>query len=251
VDVGLEANAEMEIDFKIWDYDRGKTWERPYDLAVFYGTGDVGVTTSTTGIDIDPNGYSVSLFRTMPNSEPVWNDILNDVIQSTGNIEFEGELCRDLNVFCDPCGIQDCGLAATEHDVELADVMWNCAVDGESSRTICIEYGEQAVVSYDVQCISVYDALADIIGMYFDEGLIDGLGIRRSLVAKLEAAEKKRDRGQCWASGNILTAFQNEVEAQCGQHIDTIICEDLLTKADQIRSYCTPSNPSKFTGGGE
>lgn len=51
------------------------------------------------------------------------------------------------------------------------------------------------------------------------EGYIDNGGIVRSLLAKLDAAQKAANRGQAGVAINTLQAFIHELDAQSGKHI--------------------------------
>jgi len=59
-------------------------------------------------------------------------------------------------------------------------------------------------------------------------------GIERSLIAKLEACQKKLDEGQYKTAMNILNAFINHVEAQSGKHIPDDLAEDLIDRAREL-----------------
>jgi len=76
------------------------------------------------------------------------------------------------------------------------------------------------------------DDLKDIIKDAINEGSFKNKGIAQSLVAKLEACQRKIDEGQYKTAMNILNAFKNHVQAQSGKHIPEDLAEELLTQAD-------------------
>jgi len=62
-------------------------------------------------------------------------------------------------------------------------------------------------------------ALRDYVNHAAEAGHIDNSGIVKSLLAKLDAAQKAYDKENINAAVNALEAFVNAVEAQTGKHI--------------------------------
>jgi len=85
-------------------------------------TGDLDVTTATTGSDPDPDGYTVTVDKTT-----------NQAVGSNGRVTFSG-------------------LAAGGHTVELSGVASNCSVSGGASRTVTVPSGGTVTVAYSVSC---------------------------------------------------------------------------------------------------
>lgn len=71
-------------------------------------------------------------------------------------------------------------------------------------------------------------------------GHIDNAGIAKSLLAKLDAAQKALDRGQPAVAANILRAFVQAVEAQSGKHIEEHHAEHLIAHVEHIISALNP-----------
>jgi hypothetical protein len=70
-----------------------------------------------------------------------------------------------------------------------------------------------------------------------DEVTEQGLpaGIERSLLAKLEGAQRKRDNGHTEGACGSLGAYINEVKAQNGKKLETAYAEALITDAMAVR----------------
>jgi hypothetical protein len=83
------------------------------------------VTATTTGSNPDPDGYTVTLDGTD-----------HHAIAATGSVSFTN-------------------VTAGNHTVTLFDVVGNCTVSGDASRTVTIASGETATVSYAVSCVPV------------------------------------------------------------------------------------------------
>jgi hypothetical protein len=84
----------------------------------------VQVTTPTTGIEIDPNGYTVTVDGGTP--QPI-------VVNGTASIT---------------------RLDAGSHTVVLSDVAANCAVTGSASRSVSIATGQTVPVIFGVTCLT-------------------------------------------------------------------------------------------------
>jgi|GEM_PF-1793942 len=69
------------------------------------------------------------------------------------------------------------------------------------------------------------------------EDKIDNQGIVRSLIAKLDVAQKLIDDGKIDQAKNILEAFINEVQAQSGKHITPDAAGLLIESAEYILSH--------------
>jgi hypothetical protein len=73
-------------------------------------------------------------------------------------------------------------------------------------------------------------ALRTCVEHAIDHGHIDNQGVGRSLLAKLDSAQRSVDRSQPAVAINQLEAFIHELDAQAGQHIAT-------EHADHMRSH--------------
>lgn len=67
-----------------------------------------------------------------------------------------------------------------------------------------------------------------------DQGYIDNAGVTRSLLAKLDAAQKAADHGQPSVAINNLEAFIHELEAQSGKHIAPEHADHMRTHAQDV-----------------
>ena len=85
-------------------------------------TGDLNVTTSTTGSNLDPDGYTVTLDGTDSRS-----------ISNNGSVTYTG-------------------LSAGSHSVTLSGAAANCTVSGGTSRTVTVSAGATASTSFAVSC---------------------------------------------------------------------------------------------------
>ncbi|HYL56915.1 MAG TPA: hypothetical protein VEU73_15190 [Gemmatimonadales bacterium] len=85
-------------------------------------TGNLTVSTSTTGSNIDPDGYTVTV-----------DGGASQAIGANGSVTFSG-------------------LAAGSHSVALSGVAGNCTVSGGSSRTVNVPAGGTATTSFAISC---------------------------------------------------------------------------------------------------
>jgi uncharacterized protein YjdB len=91
-------------------------------IMVVVPTGDLQVLASTSGEDLDPDGYIVTV-----------DDTHIQPIAVTGTVTFAD-------------------LAAGEHAVELTGVAANCAVTGDNPRTVNVPFAGTAQTTFDVSC---------------------------------------------------------------------------------------------------
>jgi PKD repeat protein len=94
-------------------------------------TGDLKVTTSTTGSNLDPDGYTVSVDGAA--GQPI-------TINNTTGITFTG-------------------LSAGSHTVALSGVAANCTVSGGNSQTATVIAGQTASVAFSVTCAALTGSL--------------------------------------------------------------------------------------------
>ena len=67
-----------------------------------------------------------------------------------------------------------------------------------------------------------------------DAGFIDSAGVAKSLLAKVEAAQRAVDRGQTAVAVAKLRAFVHEVEAQAGKHINLEHAQHMAQHAQMV-----------------
>lgn len=75
--------------------------------------------------------------------------------------------------------------------------------------------------------------IADLIAEVTGAGLPQGT--ERSLLAKLDNAQRKVDAGQIAVACNGLDAYLNEVRAQNGKKLETAYAEDLIVTAMAVQ----------------
>src|SRR5205823_3971217 len=86
------------------------------------GTGTLTVTASTTGSDLDPDGYTVTLD----------GGATSQSVATNGSVSFIG-----------PAG---------DHSVALSDVAANCTVSGANPRTVTVPSGGTTTTTFSVSC---------------------------------------------------------------------------------------------------
>ena len=97
-------------------------------VTVTASTGDLTVTTNTTGQSLDPNGYTVSV-----------DGGAGQAIGINGSATFTG-------------------LSAANHTVTLGDVAANCTVNGGNTQTVAVPGGGTATAPFSVACTAVVSA---------------------------------------------------------------------------------------------
>ncbi|UCC83486.1 MAG: PD40 domain-containing protein [Gemmatimonadota bacterium] len=94
-------------------------------------TGSIRVTTSTTGDDLDPDGYTIILDGTQSQAMTI-----------NGSVTFSG-------------------LGEGSHSIQLSDVAVNCTVSGENPRTAIVAAGQTRGEDFGVTCAAaLYDRVA-------------------------------------------------------------------------------------------
>ena len=96
---------------------------RPLLWEVEPGTGDLEVTVTTTGADLDPDGYTV----TVQSDERSQHIGINETVTFTG-------------------------LSPGNHTVTLSHVADNCKVEGQNPRTVSVTAGQTASTTFQVIC---------------------------------------------------------------------------------------------------
>jgi hypothetical protein len=78
--------------------------------------------------------------------------------------------------------------------------------------------------------VATFQSTLSDVGNSLQLGLIDNQGIANSLMQKIKAARDAGGRARL----NILSAFQNEVNAQAGKHVNELSAQVLLEDADSL-----------------
>jgi hypothetical protein len=227
----FELNWEGEVEATLWDFD----------IADFWGTGDLDVQTTTIGTDLDPDGYEVRIARAEPDVAPAWADETRPIgLNDTQS--FAGELCRYDFIN----GIQNCFLVATDHDVSLEDVMWNCTATAPIDASVCLPFDQRVEVLFDVRCESVFRVLSDMVDEFAASGAIGSERLRRKLQRLLDSAEQARDGlapqlpgPQVRTCEDWLSAFIAQVKDHAGGLINVAAAQTLIDRAgDMVDNYC-------------
>jgi hypothetical protein len=95
-----------------------------------------------------------------------------------------------------------------------------------------------APVSVTFSIIVTAESIKGDVNQFLASGKIDNAGIATSLLAKLDAAEDARTRGQCNTADNIYNAFIQEVMALSGVHIDPTAASILIADAQYLIAHC-------------
>jgi hypothetical protein len=77
-------------------------------------------------------------------------------------------------------------------------------------------------------------ALSSCVQHAIEHGHIANRGVGRSLLAKLDSAQRSVDRSQPAVAINKLEAFIHELDAQAGKHIETEHATHLRTHAQEV-----------------
>lgn len=104
------------------DVTSGDTTTVAFTVECAADTGDLEVSVTTTGDNVDPDGYTVNVDGTQAMA-----------VSANGTVNFVG-------------------LAAGEHSVSLDGIANNCTVAGSSSRMATVASNATAQVSYEVTC---------------------------------------------------------------------------------------------------
>lgn len=242
------ANLDLDFELKLALEampDPSTSWTLPISETVIsehWGTGDLMVSTHTTGKDVDPDGYRIMVRRADPTAEPAWMEEYDLQMRAWDEHLWTGGSCRYLNPsLFDPSGILDCDLVATQHRVQIDGVMWNCALQGEADRLRCLEAEEQVTETFDVDCVSAYAFLMDEVNAALVDGAIRNEGIANSILAKLGNAEMKRDQGDYPAAMGLLRALDHFLAISAGHQVDATFAQHLSARVqDVMRLFVWP-----------
>ena len=244
VDVGTEAFLEGGVHVPLIDVDvsDSRTFTGPgIDLVELWGTGDLNVTTNTTGPDVFPGQiYGVSVVRANPTDPPPWPVVLASNLGVNASHLFSGGgLCHEffpgapvLLPFI-PVGPQDCDLVGTGHAVNLTNIAWNCGAAEALPAAVQVMFRNPFDASarltnrtIGVICRSALAVVRDRIDALVASGGID-FNIANALKVKLTSAETARDAGDAVTAANAMNAFSNQVRAQAGKHITAATAAEL------------------------
>jgi hypothetical protein len=126
---GLAANCSVSDNPRTVSVTAGEVAETTFAVVCAANVGDLTVTTSTTGGDLDPDGYTVEVGGTI--SEAI---DLDETITITD-------------------------VAAGDHSVELTGVANNCSVVGDNPRTVTVPNNAAVQTDFEVECVALTGTL--------------------------------------------------------------------------------------------
>ena len=244
VDAGTEAFLEGHVDVPLINV--GATGSRTFpgpgiNIVELWGTGDLNLTTSTTGTDVFPGQiYTASVVRANTTDPPPWPVVLSSNMGVTASHLFSGgDLCHQyfrgapiLLPFV-PEGPQDCDLVATGHAINLTGIAWNCSATEPLPAPVQVRFKNPFDPSarltsrtLAVVCRSAFAVLRDRIDALLASGGVD-FNVANALRVKLTSAETARDAGDMITAANSMHAFSNLVAAQAGKHITAAAAAEL------------------------
>jgi hypothetical protein len=98
-------------------------------------TGSITVTTSTTGLDLDLDGYTVTV---------------------------DGTTSQSIATNSGSQGVTFPGLSVGNHGVVLSSVAANCSVTGGNSRTASVTAGQTTTIAFSVTCTAIPPTTGDL-----------------------------------------------------------------------------------------
>jgi hypothetical protein len=238
-DAGIEASIEGHIDIDLFDLHESGDERFPgpeLDLVELWGTGDLRITTATTGQDVLPSQvYAASVARAQPGDvpeAPAWSTVLTGSLGINASRQFAGgTLCRrffgntSIQFPGVPSGPQDCDLAGAAHTVDLSGIAWNCAADEPLPALVQVRFrhpfdatARLTTRNLGIVCRSAFVVVREQIDALFASGAI-GFNVANALRVKLTSAETARDAGDAVTANSVMGAFSNLVSAQAGKHI--------------------------------
>src|SRR5947199_288635 len=108
----------------------GGTGSTTFSVSCSATSGSLAVTTSTTGSNVDPDGYTVTV-----------DGNRSQAIATNGSVTFSG-------------------LSAGDHTVALSGVAGNCSVSGPNPQTVSVPAGATASMTFSVSCGGTTGGLA-------------------------------------------------------------------------------------------
>jgi hypothetical protein len=126
---GLAPNCTAAANPQTTSVVAGSATTLGFTISCLTTHGDLKVTTSTTGVELDPDGYAVSLDGGAPQT-----------IAGNGSVTFPA-------------------LTAGSHSVTLSGLAANCTVSGANPQTVTAVAGTTTTTSFAVSCVATTGAL--------------------------------------------------------------------------------------------
>lgn len=135
-DNGTPGAWTDHFSFSVPDIQYEKSaWLNEGEIAISGATkGDIAVTTATSGVDLDPDGYTVTLDLTA-----------SQAIGTNGTVAFKA-------------------LEAGTYSVQISGVADNCTLSDSDSRTVTVTAGAVSSVAFNVTCAAT-SAMTRVVGL--------------------------------------------------------------------------------------
>jgi hypothetical protein len=118
------------------------------------------------------------------------------------------------------------------HQTNMARIM-NILMQVAFIAVLTLAYMSPALAQNEVECPPTIEGLRECIDHHYSEGNISQ-GTYNSLLAKADAAQAARDRGQADTAGNILNAFIKQVSAQSSKNITSEAAIHMIDHAQMV-----------------
>jgi hypothetical protein len=99
---------------------------------------------------------------------------------------------------------------------------------------LTLAYMSPALAQNEVECPPTIEGLRECIDHHYSQGDISNQGTYNSLLAKVDAAQAARDRGQVDTASNILNALINQVSAQSSKKIAPETASHVINHAQMV-----------------
>jgi hypothetical protein len=99
---------------------------------------------------------------------------------------------------------------------------------------LTIAYISPALAQNEMECPPTIEGLSECITHHYSEDSISNQGTYNSLLAKVDAAQAARDRGQIDTSVNILNALIKEVSAQSSKKITPEVASHIIHHTQMV-----------------
>lgn len=166
--------------------------------------GDLRVTATTTGIDLDTDGYALGVDGT-----------------ALGNV--------GANAATTIAAIR-----VGHHALNVSGVAFNCAVSSPNPQGVDIAFETTTAAAVQVSCVSVYSTACTMVMSAANAGQITPDGTATSLCQKLQNADAARNAGDLTGVKTLMDGFSSELAAQRGKHVDAGVADALLAAAAYI-----------------